>query len=502
MNNILNVILFATKNIQYLNSFQKEIKYFTTLVNKDVNFTIAYEDGKFGLHDTSFNLKTVNTIIDNYLLKFSYLFIISDCTRLLKIIEKKDSCLCIHLTQEIRENSLNKNILNINSLTKLKGYFNNNLPLNLLSILSRKKIKLQNKNIANKDKILEKVKSQNGLYVFGTGTIGRQIFNLCDKLNIKVLGFYDNDENKQGTKTLKLKVHAPDSVSPNDQVIIIASGNHSYCIEKQMKELNCQYILNLSEFYYIFNCASTPEINYYKELWENRVKYHALYIKLYDDKSKYVLDRIIKFRKTFNTYHLYKISEPNYAQWFDPNILMKNVNHIYIDGGGYDGDTVKKFIEYNKKYKKIYYFEPDNYLYSKAKRSLKQYKNVYIYNIGLSDKKGVQSFLATGGTEGRFTQEEDHLVNIDSIDNVVNDKATLIKLDVEGLEADAIKGARSQIKMNSPFLAVAAYHKASDLWSIPFQIDTLNNNYRFKLRHYTQVAYETVLYAVPNNDIC
>jgi len=61
---------------------------------------------------------------------------------------------------------------------------------------------------------------------------------------------------------------------------------------------------------------------------------------------------------------------------------------------------------------------------------------------------------------------------------------------------NAIKGSKKQIKKNKPFIAIAAYHKAEDLWKLQEIINNYRSDYKFYLRHYTEVSYETVLYCI------
>lgn len=76
------------------------------------------------------------------------------------------------------------------------------------------------------------------------------------------------------------------------------------------------------------------------------------------------------------------------------------------------------------------------------------------------------------------------------------DRIDFIKMDVEGAELEALRGAEAVIKQFRPKLAITVYHYFKDFWTIPGYISQLNLGYRFYLRHYTMHAEETVLYAV------
>lgn len=73
---------------------------------------------------------------------------------------------------------------------------------------------------------------------------------------------------------------------------------------------------------------------------------------------------------------------------------------------------------------------------------------------------------------------------------------TFIKMDIEGAELEALKGAENIIRRDRPKLAICVYHKGEDIVSIPEYLLTVNPSYRFYLRQYGYMPLETVLYAV------
>jgi hypothetical protein len=78
---------------------------------------------------------------------------------------------------------------------------------------------------------------------------------------------------------------------------------------------------------------------------------------------------------------------------------------------------------------------------------------------------------------------------------------TYIKMDIEGGELEALKGARNIIKSAMPILAICVYHKQSDFWEIPLLIRSITEGYRFFLRAYSWSGFEVVCYAVPEKRI-
>jgi hypothetical protein len=85
-------------------------------------------------------------------------------------------------------------------------------------------------------------------------------------------------------------------------------------------------------------------------------------------------------------------------------------------------------------------------------------------------------------------------VRIERIDDIVDDKPTIIKMDIEGFELPALKGAAATIRDARPKLLVSAYHRSTDLLEIPNYIDSIAPDYRIGLRHHTEDRWDTCLY--------
>ncbi len=86
---------------------------------------------------------------------------------------------------------------------------------------------------------------------------------------------------------------------------------------------------------------------------------------------------------------------------------------------------------------------------------------------------------------------------MDSIDNVCwEDKVTFIKLDIEGSELEALRGAEKIIRRDKPRLAISIYHKPQDYFEIPLYIRGLVPEYKLYIRHHKFNKNDTVLYAV------
>lgn len=82
------------------------------------------------------------------------------------------------------------------------------------------------------------------------------------------------------------------------------------------------------------------------------------------------------------------------------------------------------------------------------------------------------------------------------LDEAVPESVTVLKLDVEGGEREAIMGARRHIENGAKILC-SLYHRSEDMFDLPLLIKSINPELKFYIRHQLYIpAWETNLYAV------
>jgi len=219
---------------------------------------------------------------------------------------------------------------------------------------------------------------------------------------------------------------------------------------------------------------------------------------LADEFSREVYLAAIKYRKTHNPKDAPKYSK--HDQYFVKDFVPLSEKEVFVDCGAYDGDTMKEFIKATKgSYKSIVCFEPvEEYHKRLEKRGTG--KQVTAIRAGVYKTSTTLQFNAEGGKGSSITTSTEHTVSIPvrAIDDVPECKdATFIKMDVEGSELDALKGARQTILSNKPKLAICIYHMQRDFIEIPKYIHNLVPEYKLYVRHHSFSINETVLYAIP-----
>lgn len=241
-----------------------------------------------------------------------------------------------------------------------------------------------------------------------------------------------------------------------------------------------------------------------------------LIITPYEKKSEiksFLLENNFSSDHIINCFAFYE--NPKGDQYFEFLDYM-NVNTAFVDVGCYDGADSVRFSERCKKdYSKIFAFEPDHNNSIMCRENLKNIVNLSVVEAGLSDKTTRLYFANTANKHSRIVDvdEKNQLVvdekisrtNIDEItvfaldDFVGNEIIGFIKMDIEGAEMSALRGAEKTIVEQKPLLAICVYHKPGDVLEIMGYLHKIVPEYKFFLRHYSTLDAETVLYALLEN---
>lgn len=343
----------------------------------------------------------------------------------------------------------------------------------------------------------ESLVKYNEVIIFGAGSSGQQMKVYLDKQHISIKNFCDNDIKKHGTYVCGIEVISPSELKDylDEKVGLIISSQWSAEICEQLKSMGIHNFLCL---------------NFEPTILNNLDKIEQVHRLLQDETSKRTYKSMIKYWLTQNPDNLYLST---YEQYLHP-IVHPKIGDTIIDGGAFIGDTVKIFTEYLDNQCKLISFEPSKDNFSK----LKQYifvnhleDKVIPFNYGLmNEKKDLFLSLDTPNNPAGYwvveqkISEKSEAIKVISIDEIVHtqniDRVDLIKLDIEGSELSALKGAVQTIREFRPRLQVCIYHKREDVFEIPLFIHEVFKEigYQFYVGHHYYGPWETVLYAEPS----
>lgn len=192
---------------------------------------------------------------------------------------------------------------------------------------------------------------------------------------------------------------------------------------------------------------------------------------------------------------------PSYnEQYFGPDFIRYEEEEIFVDAGCYDLRSSLDLRKKCGKLRKVYAFEPDPKNYKRCLKNKEKYHfpEAEILPYGAWSVTKTLYFQSDARCSSHVDDGGNTSVPVKRIDEVVKDdeKVTFIKMDIEGSELEALKGAKRTIQRDKPKLAICIYHKPEDMTEIPLYIRSLVPEYKFYVRHHSNWWTDTVLYTV------
>lgn len=334
------------------------------------------------------------------------------------------------------------------------------------------------------DEFVKEEKSKE-LICFGASSCYEKFTNkLNDKFKVKMI--IDNDDLKKGLLFNGVTVVGSEIIDQLEEsdTIVITSTYYNQIIEQLY---NLKFKGRVYSFLHLR--GKIPNEGDF-----DAMKYGIDELKslLEDEKSINIVDQIC-YKRKHNISDYSDICEGN--QYFLKDIVKTSASEVFIDAGAYDGETVAEFIEFvDNKFLKVYSFEMDKVNFENINKA-KFDERVEFINAGLWNENEEVSYLE-GGAGTEIVEDANCFAQCVKLDDVVKEKVTYIKMDIEGAEMNAIEGAKTIILRDHPKLAICLYHKFDDLWKIPIYIHRLVPEYKLFIRHHGKNNEETVLYAI------
>ncbi|MCL2400714.1 MAG: FkbM family methyltransferase [Defluviitaleaceae bacterium] len=310
---------------------------------------------------------------------------------------------------------------------------------------TRKKTRPLQELITNKD-------AHRKIIIFGAGTCGRWTHHLLKSYELPVEGFCDNSPSVYGDNHCGLPVVAPNEL----------------------------YALHKNSAIAISVLAYQPFVEIYNDL----ISMGFLHDQIYDA----------------STPQTCAIENEPGGGYFEQPFITPEQEEVFVDAGSFDGADIQSFYNFcHGKHKMIYALEPDITNYEKTLNNIENNKleRVLLINKGAWSCDTTRKFNIMSGVSSKLTEHGKHEVHLTSIDSMLNgEKVSFIKMNIEGAETEALKGAAIAIKTHKPRLMIALHHKPADIYEIPMFIESLSNEYKFYIRSFSKCFAGLFLYAV------
>lgn len=342
------------------------------------------------------------------------------------------------------------------------------------------------------------------IWIFGAGQFGRDVCAALRQKGFDVHGFIESKP--LNDKVLDLPVVSWDQLRPHQLAaqLVIGIFNRAMPLDRLEEIARSAGFSNIFMPWNIYTqfgdqlgwrfWLSSADV-----MLANLPAIERTYGSMADDESRRCLLEICAFRLgQFTPYASCTHAEDQYFNDLTLNPLAgKKVS--FVDGGAYNGDTFLELIS-KSKVSSAYLFEPDPDNFKALTNATKACAvPVVCLPLAVSDRYSILSFNAGNGEAGSISENGSAHIAAAALDEVLSGHhVNFIKLDVEGAEIPALKGAAQLIKLSRPVLAISLYHRPEDIWEIPEQLSLICEDYSFYIRQHYFNSFDSVLYAIPN----
>lgn len=331
------------------------------------------------------------------------------------------------------------------------------------------------------------------IVLYGMGDGADKVLDHMEHLGIPAAGVFASDAFVRGQSFRNFPVTTYDRALEQfgDMIVLVCFGSHL----PEVMERICQ--LEREQELYVPDMPVVGHTIFDQEFCEaHRLQLEAAYALLADEPSRDTFRSLIAYKLTGKLAPLLACQSPQEEAF--ANLLRLKSGEHFLDLGAYNGDTVQQFCQLVPDYGSITAVEPDPYSFRKLQRQAAALPRCRLVPAAIAAVPGQIPFCAKRG-RGSAGQKGQSLIPCDSVDHLVqNSPVTYLKMDVEGLEAEALHGAAQTLRRLQPKLLISAYHRAEDLFSLPLLIHNLQPNYRIYLRRHPCIpAWDVNYYCIP-----
>ncbi len=338
------------------------------------------------------------------------------------------------------------------------------------------------------------------IFLYGTGNGADKILDVCNRFNISIEGVFASSDFVRSRTFRGFPVQSLSAIEEkygDDIVVLLAFGTTLLSVAENIKTVAEKHTLFIPEV-----PLYGTDLFTYEYYLENLEKIEAAEAVFADERSRAVYSDMIEFRLSGRP-RLLANAEPVAASYRE--IFAGLSFEAAIDCGAYKGDSTEMMAEVLSPME-IIAAEPDPKTFQKlsAYAEREERTRVTPVNAAVGGECSTLTFMSHGGrgsaAEGLSKSAkciEVPLLTVDSI--AAEKKVDLIKLDVEGNELPAIKGALATVKANAPNMAVSVYHRTEDIFSLPLLLKDLLPDHSFFLRREACIpAWDITLFAKRN----
>ncbi|WP_286233232.1 FkbM family methyltransferase [Thalassotalea sediminis] len=343
--------------------------------------------------------------------------------------------------------------------------------------------------------------ADNPVVIYGTGVYAYVLFNYLRLKGIEVSKFVVDAKYLVVKHYLGLEVQTiEENVEKLASCSVVIGITNYLAAQEKLKAfgVNHSYVIDVPDF------LNMPNEFMNKEFVENNItQFQEAYNLFEDDFSKQTFIAAINTKISGDLSFLLPVVK-NEHLYFAQDLFDISDHEVLLDVGGFDGDSIRDFTSIcNSQFDKIISLEPFDENFKKLTQTVKELGliNVVLINKGAWSESTTLSFSITEeNIDNKITVEGQGTENIsvDTLDNIIDecdiDKISLIKMDINGAEYEALRGAEHTLNTFRPNIAVKM-HVKEDFYRLAILLKAMCPNIKLYLRQRNYMSMMLVLYA-------
>ncbi len=346
--------------------------------------------------------------------------------------------------------------------------------------------------------------------LFGAGTLGKRAFSLLTGIGAPPLALSDNNPQSWGSEVEGVPVLPPEEAAHrygNSALFLVTIWNDRHWFRetyRQLTALGCTLVSSYAPLFWRFPdnflqlvlLNAPPHLVYMQA--EEVLRAEHIWA---DAQSADIYRANIRWRALGDPLDL--PGRPSENTYFPRDLFQIKPGESFLDCGAFDGDTITQSLAAGgDSIRHIYAVEADSNSFSRlqqfaARLPADLHQRVDLYSCAVGAERGLIHFENSGTVDSKIS-DHGSVVEVYPIDELFENKpVSFIKMDIEGAEFDALRGAAKVIRRDQPILAICVYHTQYDIWRIPLLVHEMLPGHRLYLRAYEGDGFQTVMYAVP-----
>lgn len=345
--------------------------------------------------------------------------------------------------------------------------------------------------------------------IYGAGGAGRDLARALRQRGVVVRTFVDRCPREASLDGVP--VMALDDVRPSELPLLLGLHNPNVALAELIEGLRARGFFRIETFASVHrHLAVELGSRYFLASPESflgaRAKFERAANLFSDERSRVLFWEVLAYRMT---------GDPSFApapdtenQYFPADLPLPEAPLAFVDAGAYVGDTLEALSRQGRPVARAIAFEPDtaNYrvLAARARDGAFDVGVLSLLPCAVAERTELLSFSDDGTAASHLDPgAPTKVLGVRLDEALAGYPVNFLKMDVEGAEGAALRGARETLRRDRPTLAISTYHLPLDHAEIPLLLEEIlepaGRNGSYHLRVHGEQTFDTVVYFVPDD---